>query len=966
MNNTGVKIIAAFFAITIISQIPARAGKSFEDQYIIREISMEEGLPCDFIDDILIDDAGFVWVATSGGGLCRMDGYDILSFSASSTPALKSSFVRKVTEDSFGRLWVASEGGLDILNLKTLELADTGLDLPDNSMCYYVTTDSKGGIWAVLGASLWHITLDPTGKVESARSLTHGGIGRGNIVFEDVDSDGSIWICLDGRITKVWAAPDGSLSLQELFPQLDLGENTYVSDYLLSGDQLWISTENGLYLLYKPTGEWKRYVTDSRDQRSLTQNFVSSLAVTKEGRLLASTLHGLNVYNPLSDDFERIGQDVINGLTIYGNRILAGTETRGVLCYMPKTLAVRNYTHNESDPGSISGGAVNAVWQGHDGCLWVGAVEGGLSILEKGENSFRHLKGGPGGLSHNSVSYLEQAGKDRLYVGTWGGGIDIVSTQKPYRVISHVRGSDGIADYIGILQNDSRNGLLWVGSNRGIYMYSPTDASWTPALDEPSEGSIGSCLDSSGHLWVGSLHGLFVFDLNARGEDGRFPYIHYKYKLDAPETGIEEKISAITEIQDGVMCIGSNGGGFYIGRRQPGGEYTFTGYDTSDGLSNNRVRGICKDADGNIWISTGYGLNRFDAQNGSIVPFFLKDGLSGVRFHWNNSFEGTDGLLYFGHENGLSAINPEAYHPDNSFGPLRFTGISIGDETIQDSFLGKLTLHERDRNIQLRFAVLAPDATDGISYRASLEGFDKGWHKLERGEHSVSYSALPHGRFSFRVEAENSAGNTISTLTLPVEVKPYCQHTMWFKIIVIVVIAIMVWLFSWIRTRSLRRRQTILEETVKERTREISAQKKLVEEKAEELNRQNALLIRQNEELASQKILFQKESHKEDSFMEKALEVLRQYYKNPDLDVETFCRAMGMSKTSLNNRLQETAGMSIGQLIRTYRLSVASEMLENTTMNVSEVAYEVGFNDPKYFTRCFTKEFGKTPSSLAK
>ena len=189
---------------------------------------------------------------------------------------------------------------------------------------------------------------------------------------------------------------------------------------------------------------------------------------------------------------------------------------------------------------------------------------------------------------------------------------------------------------------------------------------------------------------------------------------------------------------------------------------------------------------------------------------------------------------------------------------------------------------------------------------------------------------------------------------------------MWFKIIVIVVVAIMAWLFSWIRTRSLRRRQTILEETVRERTREISAQKKLVEEKAEELNRQNALLIRQNEELASQKILFQKESHKEDSFMEKALDVLRQHYKNPDLDVEAFCKAMGMSKTSLNNRIQEASGMSIGQLVRTYRLSVAREMLENTTMNVSEVAYEVGFNDPKYFTRCFTKEFGKTPSSLAK
>ena len=60
-------------------------------------------------------------------------------------------------------------------------------------------------------------------------------------------------------------------------------------------------------------------------------------------------------------------------------------------------------------------------------------------------------------------------------------------------------------------------------------------------------------------------------------------------------------------------------------------------------------------------------------------------------------------------------------------------------------------------------------------------------------------------------------------------------------------------------------------------------------------------------------------------------------------------------------------GLSIAQFIRTYRLNVAKEMISNgtnTEMNISEIAYEVGFNDPKYFTRCFTKEFNVTPSDL--
>ena len=76
---------------------------------------------------------------------------------------------------------------------------------------------------------------------------------------------------------------------------------------------------------------------------------------------------------------------------------------------------------------------------------------------------------------------------------------------------------------------------------------------------------------------------------------------------------------------------------------------------------------------------------------------------------------------------------------------------------------------------------------------------------------------------------------------------------------------------------------------------------------------------------------------------------------------------MGMSRSQLNEKIQQTLGQSIAQFIRTYRLNVAKEMICNGTnddMNISEIAYEVGFNDPKYFTRCFTKEFNATPSDL--
>ena len=152
-------------------------------------------------------------------------------------------------------------------------------------------------------------------------------------------------------------------------------------------------------------------------------------------------------------------------------------------------------------------------------------------------------------------------------------------------------------------------------------------------------------------------------------------------------------------------------------------------------------------------------------------------------------------------------------------------------------------------------------------------------------------------------------------------------------------------------------------------------QKKLLEMKAEELAGQNRILSRQNEELAGHRILFtqelsQADMRKDDGFIEKLLEAIRANYKNPELDVDGLCKALGMSKTLLNRKLRASLNQSIGKFIRTYRLSIAREMLVNSrdskNMNVSEIAYEVGFNDPKYFTRCFTREYGTSPTLFLK
>ena len=115
-------------------------------------------------------------------------------------------------------------------------------------------------------------------------------------------------------------------------------------------------------------------------------------------------------------------------------------------------------------------------------------------------------------------------------------------------------------------------------------------------------------------------------------------------------------------------------------------------------------------------------------------------------------------------------------------------------------------------------------------------------------------------------------------------------------------------------------------------------------------------------------VLNMEEESGDKKFLNQVMEVIKENYKNSYFEVSDFSEAVGVSKSLLNKKLQSLIGQSAGQFIRNYRLNIARELIlknrETKNMNIAEIAYEVGFNDPKYFTRCFTKYFNTTPSSL--
>lgn len=102
----------------------------------------------------------------------------------------------------------------------------------------------------------------------------------------------------------------------------------------------------------------------------------------------------------------------------------------------------------------------------------------------------------------------------------------------------------------------------------------------------------------------------------------------------------------------------------------------------------------------------------------------------------------------------------------------------------------------------------------------------------------------------------------------------------------------------------------------------------------------------------------------EDAFVQKVKNNILERLSDPELTVETLCRSLALSQRQLHRKLTALTGKNAIQFIRAIRLARAKELLADKTMNVSEVAFEVGFDDPKYFSRVFTEEFGVPPSKM--
>ena len=102
----------------------------------------------------------------------------------------------------------------------------------------------------------------------------------------------------------------------------------------------------------------------------------------------------------------------------------------------------------------------------------------------------------------------------------------------------------------------------------------------------------------------------------------------------------------------------------------------------------------------------------------------------------------------------------------------------------------------------------------------------------------------------------------------------------------------------------------------------------------------------------------------EEEFVASLLEITEGNLSNETFTIDKLCHELGVSRPQLYRKITTLAGRSPNDLLRDLRMDRALALLKSKTRNISEIALEVGYSSPSYFTRCFAKKFGCTPSML--
>lgn len=826
--------------IMLVAGIHIRALSQEEADFNFEVITSEnpilqKGLSANTVYTILQDRYGYMWFGT-WDGLNKYDGYTFVTFDKKD--GLSNEVINALIETDDGNIWIGTDDGLNCYNPMTEKVTvyrnspfdSTNLtsnhinfllhDKPDR---FIVCTDK--------GLNLFDLKTHEATRFQS-RESGERRTRSNNFNYVMISSDGNYWLATDFGLLEY--NPKTRENIRHLnrpdHPE-SLADNNVRVVYEDPQKRIWVGTENGLSLLNRKTNTFTNFRHDPDDPASISNNFVECLYEDSFGKFWVGTDGGgLNILNTDSLSFTRVNPNETIFQSVSNNRIYSIKEDsqgnlwfgtfNGVKIYDPFKPKFTLFTSRPNDPESLNSSFVWTFIEYRPNLIWMGTDQG-ISVFNTKTRKITPLSSflSPGNrLSSERVRSLFKDSHGNVWIGTRDAGLNKLDTRsgKINTFQPSMQYRNSICDNYILRIYEDKNGLLWIATQNGLNTIDPVTHQIRVFKHDPEDmNSISSNTiydfmeDYQGNLWIATLDGLNKY----HPESGTFTA--YKNIWHNENKVTTDRLFSLYEDTDHNFWIGTRGGGLELFNRETG---TFKSYTVKDGLPNNVVYSVLEDDNGNLWLSTNWGISMFDKANDSFINFDVTDGLQSNEFNAGAALRTSSGEMLFGGMKGFNMFVPENIRLNPKKPEIVITSFKKFNRPQPGQLLDgdTIVLSYNDNFFSFEFSSL--DFTNAIrsKYAYILEDYNRDWTYVDGRRHFAEYTNVAPGKYTFRVIGANNNGiwnNKGVSLTKMVNAPWY--QTWWFRSLLVIFITFLIWFVIYSRVRRIRRKHTMEKKVLK-------------------------------------------------------------------------------------------------------------------------------------------------------
>ena len=772
-----------------------------------RNYSLDDGLSQSEINCIYEDSRGYLWLGTSGGGLCRFDGKNFKTYEEKD--GLCGQIISAVSEDIDHKIIIGNQNG---------------------ALCAF-----NGQSFSTLKES------------------TDKNFWGGKVKFIAIDDNKNTIVGRDNQIEKY----NGKAF--EILPIKGDTLKTFVINCFKKDSRniIWIGTNKGLLVLKNET------LLRVSDMKYISKSNITALSEDIDGNIWAIennfNFYKIKIVGPSHyqvkvskiDSIPILPETKINAIHFDPkNQLWIATQNKGVYKFAANELTIFNQS------SGLPVDNASTIFEDKSGNLWFGTSGGGLvKFTNQAFTYFDNLEG----LREKDIFTICADKKGNIWIGTSLHGI----YKYDGSFVSNVTKTSNIGDVETRSIFCDSKGTVWIGTTKGLVKY---DGSYHTVNAPNCENIRAIFEDKLGNIWIGTRgHGAFIYDgkefkqingKNGLGTENVYSFVQDKSGKIWIGTGggvfiySDGKIVKNYSVTEG-LCNSYAGsmvidkfGIVWVGTDNCVAHFDgtkFISITTNEGLTSGTVYLINTDNFGNIWVGTNKGLDKITLnEKGEVetIRNYGKDeGFKGIECNSRATCIDQNGCLWFGTIKGAIKFDPkEELIRKPEVPTLNIVGIKLFYDAVDwkkysDSLSDwynlplNLVLAHNENHITIDFAAISKTLPEKIKYSFKLEGFDKEWSPYDELS-STTYSNLPPGQYKFLVKATSKAGIESGTpqefsfiITAPF------WTTWWFTILCVIGLCGAIYGYNQFRKRKHELYLERLEKIIKERTAEIIKQR---------------------------------------------------------------------------------------------------------------------------------------------